>query len=141
MKYTITFWNDPNKKVKIEGETFKDAFELAVRTKTDFSYAELNYAELNYAKLNDAKLNGAKLNGAKLNDAELNDGTDMDYSSFPLWCGSFRVKATLRLAAQLAYHFCRIDFSKCPEAKALQQLPEMKALANKFHRVDECGGI
>ena len=136
MKFTINFWNDSNKKVEIEGETFKIAFELAVNAGVNFSYAELNYAELNYAKLNDAELNYAELN-----DAELNDETNFDFSAFPLWCGSFKIKASLRLAAQLIYHFERLDFSKCPEAQELQKLPQMIELANKFHRTEECGKI
>jgi len=155
MEFTITFWNS-KKEIKIKGKTFKIAFELAVKNKIDFSYAELNDAELNGAelngaelngaelngaKLNGAKLNGAKLNGAELNGAELNDKTDLDYATFPLWCGSFGIKASLRLAAQLIYHFEKIDFAQCPEAQAIQQLPQIKELANKFHRVDECDKI
>jgi hypothetical protein len=45
----------------------------------------------------------------------------------------------LRIAAQLAYHFCRFDFQDCEEAKQVQAA--LKDLANKFHRTKECGLI
>ena len=60
-------------------------------------------------------------------------GTNLDFSCFPLWCGSFDIKADLRLAAQIAYHFCRIDFDGCLEAQEAQK--SLMELANKFHRI------
>jgi hypothetical protein len=45
----------------------------------------------------------------------------------------------MRIAAQLAYHFCRFDFGDCADAKAAQAA--LKDLADKFHRVKECGEI
>ena len=81
MKFKIKFWNDSKKVVEIEGETFKIAFEIAVRAKIDFSYANLTGANLSGAnltganlsdaKLTDAKLTGANLTGANLSDAKL----------------------------------------------------------------------
>ena len=89
------------------------------------------------ANLRGANLRGANLTGADLTGANLR-GADLDFSVFPLWCGSFGIKANKRLAAQLAYHFCRIDFN-CKEAKEAQRA--LEKLANMFHRVDECGKI
>jgi len=54
-------------------------------------------------------------------------------------CKTFNIKANLRLAAQLAYHFCRIDFGDCEAAKKAQS--DIKSLANQFHRIKECGEI
>ena len=85
--------------------------------KADLSYANLRYADLSYADLRSANL---------------------DYSAFPLWCGSFGVKVDIRLGAQLAYHFCRLDTENEDVKKAQKAL---KILANKFHRVKECGEI
>ena len=85
------------------------------------------------ADLRDADLQNADLRGADLQYA------DLDFSCFPLWCGSFKMKANVKFAAQLAYHFCRIDFGTNKEAKEAQKY--LKTLANKFHRVDECGKI
>jgi soluble cytochrome b562 len=40
------------------------------------------------------------------------------------------------LAAQLAFHFCAIDFGECEEAKEAQKA--LRELAIKFHRAYEC---
>ena len=100
--------------------------------KADLSYADLSYADLRYADLSYANLRYADLSYADLRSANL------DYSAFPLWCGSFGVKVDIRLGAQLAYHFCRLDTENEDVKKAQKAL---KILANKFHRVKECGEI
>ena len=98
----------------------------------DLSYADLRSADLSYADLSYANLRYADLSYADLRSANL------DYSAFPLWCGSFGVKVDIRLGAQLAYHFCRLDTENEDVKKAQKAL---KILANKFHRVKECGEI
>jgi hypothetical protein len=85
-----------------------------------------------------ANLRNADLWYADLRNADL-WYADLDFSCFPLWCGSFNMKASVKFAAQLAYHFCKIDFGTNKEAKEAQKY--LKTLANKFHRVDECGKI
>lgn len=65
-------------------------------------------------------------------------GADLDYSCWPLWCGSFDVKVDARIARQLAYHFCRLD---CDDSEYLEARKAIAKFANKFHRVDECGRI
>ena len=77
-----------------------------------------------------ANLNGADLSGANLN------GADLDHSVHPLWCGSFNVKCDLRLARQLAYHFCSLE---CEDKEVVAAQNALITLANKFHRVEECG--
>ena len=54
-----------------------------------------------------ANLRGADLRGADLEGADLK-GANLDYSCWPLWCGSLGVRVCKRIAAQLAYHFCRL---------------------------------
>ena len=83
-------------------------------------------ADLREAYLREADLCGADLCGANL-----------DYAAWPLWCGSFDAKADRRLAAQLAYHFCRIDFGD--DAVCLVAQDALVTLANEFHRVGENG--
>jgi|GEM_PF-4588418 len=81
----------------------------------------------------------ANLSGADLSKADLSKA-NLDFSSgLSFRCGSFNFKADRRLAAQLAYHFCRIDFGGCEDAEKAQVA--LKDLANEFHRVDECGNI
>ena len=100
--------------------------------------ANLQWADLRGANLQEADLQGANLQEANLQGANL-QGADLDFSSGLFFgCKSFNIKADLRLAAQIAYHFCKIDFD-CDDAKEAQK--SLTHLANKFHRVNECGVI
>ena len=89
--------------------------------------ADLWKADLRKADLWKADLQGADLRGANI-----------DYSCWPLWYGSLDVIVDKRIAAQLAYHFCRLICDD-PEVKGAQQA--IKGLANQFHRVNDCGEI
>ena len=93
------------------------------------------------ANLYGADLRGADLRGANLRDADLY-GADLDFSCWPLWCGSLHVKIDDRIAHQLIYHVCSAIISS-PEVsdsiKDIMLLQPVLGLANKFHRVDECG--
>lgn len=40
-------------------------------------------------------------------------GANLDFSCWPLWCGSKNVKADDRLIAQLIFHVTRLDISCC----------------------------
>ena len=89
--------------------------------------ADLRVADLCEADLREADLCGADLRVAKL-----------DYSCWPLWCGSLNVVVDARIARQLAYHFCRLD---CDDPEYLEARKAIAKFANGFHRVDECGRI
>lgn len=89
------------------------------------------------ANLRGANLHGANLYGADLRGANLH-GAIIDYSCWPLWCGSLDVKVDARIARQLAYHFCRLDCDD-PEYQAARKA--LAEFANGFHRVKECGKI
>lgn len=84
-----------------------------------------------------ANLRGANLSGADLHGDDLR-GANLDYSCWPLWCGSLDVKVDARIARQLAYHFCRLD---CDDPEYLEARKAIAKFANGFHRVDECGRI
>lgn len=77
-------------------------------------------------------LRGATLTGANLT------GATLDYSCWPLWCGSLDVKVDKRIFAQLAYHLCRVIVDD-EECKAAQEA--LYPIANQFHRVEECGRL
>lgn len=104
--------------------------------------ASLRGAHLEGANLEGANLQGADLEGADLEGASLR-GADIDYASWPLWCGSLNVKIDARIAAQLVYHCVRA----CQSVKDDEDVvsfcndPVVIKLANRFHRVDECGRI
>ena len=103
----------------------------------DLCRAYLHGANLGGANLNGADLCRADLCGANLGGANLN-GAALDYSCWLLWCGSLDVKVDVRIARQLAYHFCRLD---CDDPEYLEARKAIAKFANKFHRVDECGRI
>ena len=84
-----------------------------------------------------ANLRGADLRGANLRDANLS-GADLDFSCWPLWCGSLKAKTDKRLACQLAYHLCSMQ---CDDAEYINMRNSILAFANQFHRVDECGTL
>jgi uncharacterized protein YjbI with pentapeptide repeats len=79
----------------------------------DLSGASLSGADLSGADLSGAYLSGADLSGAYLRGADLRganlSGASLDYSCWPLWCGSNNVKVDAKIAAQLAAHFCALD--------------------------------
>ena len=79
----------------------------------------------------------ADLSGADLHGDDLR-GANLDYSCWPLWCGSLDVKVDARIARQLAHHFCRLD---CDDPEYLEARKAIASFANGFHRVDECGRI
>ena len=99
--------------------------------------ADLRGADLSDANLSDASLRGADLRGADLRGADLR-GADLDYSCYPLWCGSLHFKADKRLACQLAYHLCSMQ---CDDADYIKMRNSILGFANQFHRVDECGEL
>ena len=99
--------------------------------------ADLRGADLSDADLSDANLSDASLRGADLRGADLR-GADLDYSCYPLWCGSLHFKADKRLACQLAYHLCSMQ---CDDADYIKMRNSILGFANQFHRVDECGEL
>ncbi len=94
-------------------------------------------ADLQAANLRGADLWGADLWGANLRGADFR-GANINYSCWPLWCGSLDVIVDRRIFCQLAYHLCRVivDDDECKEAQLM-----LGRLANEFHRVDECGRV
>ena len=90
-----------------------------------------------------ANLRNVDLRNVNLRNADLRNA-NFDFSSFPLWCGSFNFKADMRLVYQLCYHICRLNIinqngKESKTGKILQKL--LMPYANKFHRTEECGLI
>ena len=108
----------------------------------DLSGANLMEANLKDTNLINTDLSGADLRGADLRGANLRGanlkGADLDYSCYPLWCGSLHIKADKRLACQLAYHLCSLQ---CDDADYIKMRNSILDFANQFHRVDECGKL
>ena len=85
----------------------------------------------------DYDLRNADLSNTSLSNADLR-GADLDYSCYPLWCGSLHIKADKRLACQLAYHLCSLQ---CDDADYIKMRNSILDFANQFHHVRECGKL
>jgi len=100
----------------------------------DLQDADLRYADLRYADLRSADLQGADLRSADLQDADLQgadlQGANLDYSCFPLWCGSKGMKIDRRLFLQLLAHVCAVDVDD-EECKKTQEY--LMPLAKQSH--------
>ena len=98
--------------------------------RADLQSAKLQMADLQRADLRGADLRGADLRGADLQRADLREAdlrradlqradlrwANLDFSCWPLWCGSKNVKLDKKLQAQLLGHIidaCKdVEFSK-----------------------------
>jgi len=103
----------------------------------DLSEANLRGANLRGADLSGADLSGADLSGADLSGADLS-GADIDFSCWPLWCGSKDVKVDARIAAQLAAHFCVLD---CDDPAYQAAKATILEFAKTSHRAKDLGLI
>ena len=113
--------------------------------------ANLSSADLSGANLCDADLSGADLSGANLCDADLSGanlrganlrGANLDYSCLPLWCGSLSTNFDDRQIIQFVYHIVKSGLNSTNTSDEIKsELAKLIDLANKFHRVDECGKI
>lgn len=90
----------------------------------------LNASGVERANLRDADLRGANLRGADLRDA------DIDYSCWPLWCGSKGVTVDASIAAQLAAHFCVLD---CDDEDYQTAREALLSFARASHRAKDLG--
>ena len=107
----------------------------------DLRYADLQGADLRRDDLYEADLREANLRGANLYKADLRGtdlrgadlrGTNLDFSCFPLWCGSFNIRVDDNIIEQLFTHIRRLDTSKCSEEnkKLIKRIP--KRVENKL---------
>ena len=82
-------------------------------------------ANLQEADLREANLRGADLRGANL-----------DFSCWPLWCGSKNVKVDKKIAAQLAAHFCVLG---CDDPGYIEAAAHIMKFARTSHRAGDLG--
>jgi uncharacterized protein YjbI with pentapeptide repeats len=109
----------------------RNRFTEKVIIKAGRKYNSIKKAiEINKANLWGADLWGADLRGADLREADLR-GANSDFSSFPLWCGSFNMKVDDRLIWQLICHITRLDISGCGK-EAQKAVFSLSRWRNKF---------
>ena len=138
----LEFLKDGCKKAILDYDLRRADLSDADLSDADLRGADLRRADLRGADLRRADLRGADLRRADLSDADLRGadlrGADLDYSCYPLWCGSLHLKADKRLACQLAYHLCSMQ---CDDADYIKMRNSILGFANQFHRTDECGEL
>ena len=101
-------------------------------TNANLSAANLTMADFTGADLTYANLTGANLTGADLRRANLTS-TNIDYSCWPLSCGSIGVKVDKKIAVQLMYHACALD---CDDPEYREARAKVLDFANQMHRTD-----
>ena len=105
--------------------------------------SDLRCADLQHAILEHSDLQGADLQHADLRHSDLRCA-DLDYASWPLWCGSLKAYVDDRIAIQLLYHTLSVvqhsPYVSEDVKKALLSAENVR-IANRFHRVGECGKI
>ena len=99
--------------------------------------ANLRGADLSRADLSEADLSRADLSRADLRGADLS-GANLDYSCWPLCCGSKGVKVDAKIAAQLAAHFCVLD---CDDPAYQAARAAVMEFAKTSHRAEDLGLI
>ena len=110
---------------------------------SNLSNSNLSRADLGGANLRGADLSDSILRGANLSRSDLRD-SDIDYSAWPLWCGSLKAYVDDRIAIQLLYHTLSVVQHSpyvSDELKRALLTPGNIDAANQFHRVDECGKL
>jgi len=72
-----------------------------------------------------ADLQGVDLRRADLRGADL-QGANLDFSCFPLWCGSFDIIVDDELVTQLLTHIKRLNTTRCSEKvkKQVRNIPK-----------------
>ena len=109
----------------------------------DISGADLRGVDLSSANLRGADISRADLSGADFSRADLS-GVDLDFSCLPLWCGSLEAKFDKKHYIQFLYHTLKSlennDLIEDEFKKELLTEQNIK-IANRFHRVEECGTV
>lgn len=100
-------------------------------------------ANMQGADMQDADMRGANMQGANMQYADM-QGANIDYSCWPLWCGSLHACVDDRIAIQLLYHTLSVVQHSpyvSEELKRVLLTEDVVGIANRFHRVEDCGAL
>ena len=132
----IEIKNRFNREVIISGEYLSVKDAILKNSGADLSYADLRGADLGGADLNYADLGDADLGGADLG------GADLDFSCTSFSCKDFNQKLDAKHFYQRLYHLLKQDYQELPaDVKKFINSKKIIELANRFHRVAECGEL
>lgn len=121
--------------------------------RADMRGANMEDANMRGANMRDANMEGANMRCANMRCADMRganmrgadmQGANIDYSAWPLWCGSLKAHVDDRIAVQLLYHTLSVVQHSpyvSEDVKRTLLTPEVVEVANRFHRVDECGEL
>lgn len=132
--------------------------EKANLSRSDLRGSDLSYSNLRGSSLRCSNLSRSDLRGSSLSDSDLSDsnlsrsdlsgsdlsGSNLDYSAWPLWCGSLKAHVDDRIAVQLLYHTLSVvQYSPyvSEELKRTLLTRSVIEIANRFHHVGECGEL
>ena len=101
----------------------------------DLQHADLREAYLQRAYLKGADLQDADLRGADLKGADLR-GAYLDFSCWPLWCGSRGVIVDLKVVYQLLAHVACLQ---CDDPEFVEIKKAIMPWAVKSHRAKDLG--
>lgn len=108
---------------------------------SDLRGSDLRGSDLSGSNLRNSDLRYSNLGAARLGDCDLS-GSNLDYSCLPLWCGSLSAHFDDRHIAQIIYHAVKAGLASPNVSDEVKtELRKMAPLANRFHRVKECGVI
>ena len=112
----------------------------------DLSDINLSCSNLRGSNLSGSDLSCSNLRGSNLSRSDLSGsnlrGSDLDYSCLPLWCGSLGAHFDDRQIIQFVYHAVRAGLDSPNVSEDVKsELRKVAGLANRFHRVGECGRI
>ena len=110
-------------------------------SRSNLSRSNLSRSNLSCSDLSCSNLSRSDLSGSNLSGSDLS-GSDLDYSCLPLWCGSLNAHFDDRQIFQIVYHAVKAGLDSPNVSENVKsELRKVAGLANRFHRVDECGRI
>lgn len=129
-----------------DDDNFISFINKQIKSRADLSWANLSGVDLSEANLSGANLSGADLSRSDLSWANLSranlSGADLDYACPPFQCPSLQAKYDDKIRIQYLYHAIKTDgIITDPDLKELFGSDLFKKVANKFHRVEECGRV
>ena len=107
------------------------------------SSSDLRGSDMRSSILSSSDMRGSDMRGSILSGSDLR-GSDLDYSVWPLWCGSLKAHVDDRIAIQLLYHTLSVVQHSpyvSDELKRALLTPGNIDAANRFHHVGECGKL
>lgn len=109
----------------------------------DMRGANMQRANMQRANMQHVDMQHADMRSAEMQRTDMR-GVNIDYSAWPLCCGSLKAYVDDRIAIQLLYHTLSVvQYSRyvSEDVKRTLLTQDVVDVANRFHRVDECGKL